>query len=119
MIKIFVYMYVCICNKCPYNLTDLGHLRNGDLTHAAPMVGPTLGNCGIRWEMVGWHANKKTTWAHQFKKVVGPTKNKVTGPLLEHGWLARQQSAYAAQQFHSVVGPTINYVIGPSLGIHP
>ena len=34
-------------------------------TQVAQIVGPSLANCGNRWQMVGWHANNEPTQAQQ------------------------------------------------------
>ena len=36
-----------------------------DFTQVAQIVGPSLANCGNRWQMVGWHANNEPKQAQQ------------------------------------------------------
>ena len=36
-----------------------------DTAQVALTVGPSLANCGNRWQMVGWHASNEPTQAQQ------------------------------------------------------
>ena len=58
-----------------------------DFTQVAQIVGPSLANCGNRWQMVGWHANNEPTHAQQLYNTAGPKENNLVGPLLDGSWL--------------------------------
>ena len=49
------------------------------MPQVAQIVGPSLVNCGNRWEMVSWHARIEPTEAQHFYNIVGPTENSFVG----------------------------------------